>query len=287
MKPLRFAGHDCLAFENATYTAIVSVSVGPRILCFRRNDGANMLAEQSDMSRETPLGLWRAHGGHRLWIAPEEMPLSYSPDNEPVLIEPKNDGVTLTRVDRDTLVDRMLSLQLEDDGLVVEHRLVNRGPTMRTMAAWGITMLAPGGVVYVPQEPYRSHADEFRAARPLVLWHYTALADPRLRITERFVTISPDPQDATPNKLGFGNRRGVAYYERGGQTFVKRFVDQPRATYPDFGSNTEVYTAGADIELETLGVLESVAPNGAAVHTERWEIHNGVVLQLDKLSGAK
>lgn len=287
MKPVRFADHDCLALENDTYVVIVSVSVGPRILCFRSKNGANMLAESSAVAKDTPLGTWRAYGGHRLWIAPEEMPLSYSPDNEPVLIEPAPNGVTLTRVDRDTLVDRMMTLALDSKGLTVEHRLVNRRHTARAMSAWALSIMAPGGVVYVPQEPYAPQHEDFSAARPLVLWRYTELDDPRFGFSERFVTITPDPQREAPNKLGFGNRAGVAYYERGGETFVKRFTDRPNAVYPDYGSNTEVFTAGSFIELETLGPLETVAPNEATVHVERWEIHSGVVLQVEMVNGAK
>ena len=48
------------------------------------------------------------------------------------------------------------------------------------------------------------------------------------------------------------------------------------ATYPDGGVNTEAYTAGAFIELETLGVLVTLAPGASAMHEERWYLFKDV-----------
>ncbi|MCC6806922.1 MAG: hypothetical protein IT381_05835 [Deltaproteobacteria bacterium] len=281
MRPAVFAGHDCLILEDDAYEAIVSVSVGPRILSFKKKGGANVLAERSERDLHTALGRWRAHGGHRLWIAPEQMPLTYSPDNEPVILEPGGDRyVTLVRVDRDLLVDKAITVSLDEHGLRVEHRITNRGPAPRPIAAWALTILAPGGTVHVPQEPYAAHADDFRPARPLVLWRYSDLTDTRLSISRRFVSITPDPQIAAPNKLGFGNRRGFAAYQLGGEMFIKRFEDQPAATYPDCGSNTEVFVAGDFIELETLGPLELLAPQATTMHVEHWEIARATLDEL-------
>ena len=46
--------------------------------------GDNILGEVPDATTKTALGDWKPWGGHRLWIGPESMPRSYSPDNDPV-----------------------------------------------------------------------------------------------------------------------------------------------------------------------------------------------------------
>src|SRR6185369_4857066 len=75
---------DCIRLTNPDVELIVTTAVGPRIIRYGFLGGDNVLAELPDVARETPLGPWKPWGGHRLWIAPEEMPRSYTPDNEPV-----------------------------------------------------------------------------------------------------------------------------------------------------------------------------------------------------------
>ncbi len=57
---------------------------------------------------------------------------------------------------------------------------------------------------------------------------------------------------------------------------MKRFPWVAGATYPDFGSNTETYTAGTFIELETLAPLSRLGPGGSAEHIERWFLFRNV-----------
>ena len=54
------------------------------------------------------------------------------------------------------------------------------------------------------------------------------------------------------------------------EVFVKRFDWEPAARYPDFGCNNEVYAEGDFLEIETLGPLRLVPPDGTVEHTERW-----------------
>jgi hypothetical protein len=58
--------------------------------------------------------------------------------------------------------------------------------------------------------------------------------------------------------------------------FVKTVGYQPDATYPDYGSNTETYTAGSFMEIETLAPLQLLEPGHAAEHVERWHLYDGV-----------
>jgi hypothetical protein len=61
-------------------------------------------------------------------------------------------------------------------------------------------------------------------------------------------------------------------YEWGNLRFTKRFDFAENAVYPDMNSNTELYTVGDFIEVETLAPLKKLAPGESAEHVERWEL---------------
>ena len=73
-------------------------------------------------------------------------------------------------------------------------------------------------------------------------------------------------------KIGVLNRQGWAAYTWQNLLFVKRFDFIENAIYPDMNSNTEVYTGGSFIEVETLSPLQKLAPSESLVYTERWQL---------------
>src|SRR5688500_2216095 len=75
---------NCYRLANKTVEVVVTTDVGPRIIRYAFIGEDNLLGELPDDSVKTELGIWKPWGGHRLWTAPEAMPRSYSPDNEPV-----------------------------------------------------------------------------------------------------------------------------------------------------------------------------------------------------------
>ena len=89
------------AFALATAVFIVGVvatTIGPRIVRYGFVGGDNLLGWVPKDEVKTALGSWKPWGGHRLWTAPEAMPRSYSPDNEPVDVQISGGTVTLTPV---------------------------------------------------------------------------------------------------------------------------------------------------------------------------------------------
>ena len=60
--------------------------------------------------------------------------------------------------------------------------------------------------------------------------------------------------------------------------FVKEFEYLPGASYPDYGSNCETYTAGDFMEVESLGPMEVLQPSESAIHRERWHLFEGMKL---------
>jgi hypothetical protein len=122
----------------------------------------------------------------------------------------------------------------------------------------------------VPQERWGPHPEFLLPARPLVLWHFTDLSDPRYSFTRRYVRVRCDPGSPEPQKIGVRNRAGWAAYATATSLFLKRAAFAEEPSYPDFGSNTEVFTAGDFIELESLSPLRSLGPGETLEHVERW-----------------
>lgn len=99
--------------------------------------------------------------------------------------------------------------------------------------------------------------------------------DPRLILRDNVILIRASG-GLPAVKIGFYNPHGWMGYHLDGILFVKRFDPLPGAIFPDGGCNTESYTNHQFIELETLGPLASLAPGETVIHTETWELYEGL-----------
>jgi hypothetical protein len=271
---------DCYRLSNGTIELIVTTQVGPRILRYGFPGDENILGEVPDAVVETELGRWRPLGGHRLWTAPESSPRSYAPDNDPVAFEIEGSrAIRLTQqVEAGTGIENEMQVVLDEKGagVTVHHKITNRNLWAIEVSPWALTIMNGGGEAIFPQEPYRAWSEYLLPARPLVLWHYTNLSDPRWTFSRKYIRLRSDEDLSEPQKIGLLNKQGWAAYLRRETLFVKRARYLEGATYPDYGSNFETYTAGSFIEIETLGPLQRLEPNASAVHTERWFLFSNV-----------
>ena len=274
-----FGRHNCVKLSNGNTDVIVATDVGPRILGYSLSGGTNMLGEAAGVSMESALGEWKAYGGHRLWAAPEVSPRTIAPDNDPVeVITEGHLRVHLIQPIDKAGLRKEMSLELDPEGsvLTIWHRIKNCSVWDVELAPWSLTIMAGGGTAIVPQEPYKSHDDDVLPARPLVLWSYTDLSDPRFTVGGKYIRLRSDPALKEPQKFGVANKRCWAGYLKGGTLFVKDFAHIEGETYPDFGCNNEVYTAGSFMELESLGPMVKAGPDHSVEHRERWWLFDGV-----------
>lgn len=270
----------CLRLSNADAEVIVSTDLGPRVLRYALTGGPNVLAEVPGAAVPTALGEWRPFAGHRLWVAPEGMPGSYAPDNAPIEHEQLSGrSVRLTQPTDAAGFGKQLTVTLDEhgSGVTLTHRITNAGPYPVEVAPWAITVVR-GRAAIIPQEPFVPHGEALLPARPLALWPFTDLSDPRVRLGPKFIRLHTDPARPSPQKLGAGCTLGWAAAVSDDHLFLKRFGHDPQARYPDFGSNVETYSAGDYLELESLGPLSVLAPGAGAEHTERWTLHGGLAL---------
>jgi len=273
---------NCQKLSNGSVEVVVTTDVGPRVIRYAFPGGENILGECPENTLETELGVWRPYGGHRLWHAPEAMPRSYVPDDQPVEFEcPDQLSIRLRQaVEEPTGIRKELEVSLEEEGTEVRilHRLTNEGLWKVELAPWALTIMNGGGTVIIPQEPYISHDDYLLPARPMVLWHYTDLTDPRFAIGKRFLRLSTDEGREEPQKIGVANKQGWAAYYREGTLFVKKFAYEDGLTYPDCGCNCETYTAGSFIELESVGPMHELEPGECAEYLETWFLFSDIAL---------
>jgi hypothetical protein len=264
---------NVLRLSGRRVELLVTADVGPRILRFGFRGGRNVFHEVPQHRGLTGGAGWRMVGGHRLWSAPET-PQTYAPDNEPVRWSWRSGVLALTGpTDRSGLQKKLLIGVDRRDRVHVKHVLFNRNRSAISMAPWAITVMAAGGRAIVPQEKFRLSADFKLPARSLVLWHYTDMTDRRWTWGSKFIQLRYDRRAKTVQKLGIWNRKGWAAYALRDHVFIKRFPALEGATYPDFGSNNEIFAHWDFIEIESLGPLVKLRPGQSTTHTEVWSLH--------------
>jgi hypothetical protein len=133
-----------------------------------------------------------------------------------------------------------------------------------------------GGEALIPNEPFAAYgAETLLPVRNLTLWSYTDLSDSRWQFDKDFIRLRTGGEKSEPQKIGVLNKQGWAAYQFKNLQFIKRFDFIDNAVYPDMNSNTELYTAGDFIEIESLAPLHKVEPNESTEHIERWKLAKG------------
>ncbi|MGM0366023.1 MAG: hypothetical protein ACQEP5_05750 [Actinomycetota bacterium] len=264
--------NNCIRMANDEVELVATTDVGPRIVRFGFIGGQNLFREFKQEQGKTGGDEWRIYGGHRLWHGPEASPRCYFPDNRPVGYEIDGDTLTLTQgIETTTGMQKQIEITLSGDNHVrLLHRIINHNLWDISFAPWSITVMNLKGRAIVPQEPYQSWEERLTPVRPLVMWGYTNMSDPRWTWSKRYIQLRQDPGNSSRQKLGILNTLGWMAYCLGGQVFIKRYGYDPCAAYTDFGVNTEIYTDADILETETLGSYGPVCSGGCAEHTENW-----------------
>lgn len=264
---------NCIRLYNDEIELIVTTDIGPRIVKFAFINMQNLFYLVPDHMGKTGGKDWRIYGGHRLWLSPESMPGSYNPDNERVEFTVHDNGIKLIQP-KETITGMVkemeITLSLHKNEVRVLHRLVNQNPWEVELAAWSISMLAQGGRAIIPQEPYGEGYDYLLPARPLALWQFTKMNDPRWIWGAKYIQAKQDTSAKSEQKIGVLNKQGWAAYYLNGELLIKRFDFNPSAIYPDYGCNNETYINGDFLEIETLSPLTKLPSGGAVEHTEHW-----------------
>lgn len=264
---------NCIRLYNDEIEIIATTDIGPRIVKFGFINKQNFFYLLPDHLGKTGGKEWRIYGGHRLWLAPEAMPRSYSPDNEKVEFAVHDNCIKLMQT-KETITgivkEMEITLSHNKNEVKVLHRLVNHNLWDVELAAWSLSMLAQGGRAIIPQEPYGEGDDYLLPARSLALWQYTKMNDPRWIWGDKYIQAKQDSLFTSEQKIGVMNKQGWTTYYLSGELLIKKFDFNPTAVYPDYGCNNETYINGDFLEIETLGPLTKLAPRETVEHTEHW-----------------
>ena len=216
---------NCYHLWNDLGRVDVTADVGPRIIQFGFI-GDNELGEFPEHLGRMGGDEFRLYGGHRLWHAPESLERTYCPDNSPVTIEIGADGVRLTQpTEARTGIQKemVVSLSPTDARLRIVHRLWNRNLWTVELAAWALTVMAPGGTAVIPLPPRIPYPEGLLPSSQITLWPYTDVTDARWRWGRKYILLRQDSARTSPQKLGASVPDGWMAYARNDRLFVKTF----------------------------------------------------------------
>jgi hypothetical protein len=277
-----------LRLSNGDVELIVTLDVGPRVICYRLPGGFNVMKNYDEQMGRSGEAEWQIRGGHRFWLAPEDLTRTYFPDNRPVKYEPI--GPESARItpppETEYGVQKVMELKLAPKGTRVDVtlRVTNTGTTATELAPWGPTVLAPGGMEIIPlpkKSPHPGHPKnakspaDYAPDQEMILWPYFDFTDRRWMFGSRYIFLRQDVTKG-PTKIGLAHRMGWVAYLNSGVLFVKRFDYREGAVYPDMGTRYQTFTYQEMLEMETVGELVTLRPDQSAELTESWELHGSV-----------
>ncbi|MEO7931932.1 MAG: hypothetical protein ABIT76_02125 [Chthoniobacterales bacterium] len=268
-----------LRLANDSVELVISLEVGPRILSYRPLTGTNILHNYAEQMGGTGEAAWMNRGGHRLWIAPEDIDLTYALDNQPFPYAITGDNsVTLTTPGTDAWKirkDFSVELAVSGSGVQLTHTLTNDTSSPQSVAPWALSVMAPGGIALLPQPPLGEHPRDLLPNRALILWAFSDTTDSRFHLGKHFISLRQEP-DRLPFKFGLAHQGKWAAYLLGDQLFTKTVSFIEGATYADMGCNYESFTNEDMLEIETLGPLVTLVPGESITHLETWNLHGGI-----------
>jgi hypothetical protein len=277
-----------LLLTNGDVELIVTLDVGPRVIAYRLPGGFNVMKNYDSMMGGSGEAEWQIRGGHRFWLAPEDLTRTYFPDNRAVKyheLTPLSVNV-VAPPETEYGVQKEMKLTLASSGTSVQVTLkvTNTGTTPTSLAPWGPTVMAPGGVEIIPLPAKYDHPghpsrakspEDFGPNQELILWPYFDFADTRWKFGKKYIMLRQDVNKG-PTKIGLAHRMGWVGYVNSHTLFVKRFDYHEGAVYPDRGTRYQTFSNEDMLEMETVGEMHTLAPGQSAELHESWELHGNI-----------
>lgn len=269
-----------MELSNGTIDLVITLETGPRIIRYGFTGQSNEFCDDAPLTLDVQGKEWRLMGGHRLWHNPEAYPRTYWPDNDPVEYEKTGNGIRVSCRDNNWVqIDKQMKITLSpsDSRVRIEHTLTNRNAWPVKLAAWALTVMAPGGKEIIPQPQHESHfSDGAKGSRVITLWSYAKTNDPRVTWGDKYITLQQDVNNDTNIKFGISNEDGWAAYLNRQHIFIKKYMHNPEAEYPDRGVSYETFCCNFMLEMESLSPLTLLEPDEKVNHVEEWKLFDGV-----------
>jgi hypothetical protein len=253
---------DYISVELAT-------AFGPRIVGLRPGDGPNLFVDLGDFSADLPDGRrYFFRGGHRLWLAPEVIEITYEPDNDPVATT--MEGLSASVSASSGGIEKTIRIAVDSTTamVTVDHSITNEGDEPRECVPWAITQLRPGGMGLLPLGIDHSDPHGLQAYTRVIGWPYTDWT--ALASSPDHDVLYVNGTRETPTKVGTSLTRGWLAYEIDGWLFAKYAATARPGV--DLGAAGQLYACKDFVELESLGQLATLAPGETTEHREIWKI---------------
>ena len=265
-----------LRLANDQIELVVTLDVGPRVISFRTKNGANVFKTFDEQLGGTGETEWMIRGGHRFWIAPEDLERTYHIDNHPPrhwVDSATGEFIFEAEQKAGGRILKTLGITISPDSAKVRVRHTAKNTDSRSLefSAWALSVMKAGGTAVIPQPPLGEHPRDLLPNRTMVLWPYTDLTDPRFRIGRDFIVLR-QAADRPPTKLGLSHKEKQIAYIVDDSIFIKSFDFIEGETYPDGGCNFETFTNSEMLEVESLSPLKTVPPGEEITHIEEWTL---------------
>ncbi len=259
--------------KTKTFELLVPTEIGPRILHFSKLGKSNLFKVLNDQIEKKDSSNWINFGGHRLWRAPEDKVLTYSPENSKVNFEKFQNFIRISKIDSvNSLLKEIEIYPLTDDSIKILHKLTNLSKIKTKVSAWALTVFPLEGKVILPFSKRGTHPENLLASDSIHLWAYTDLSNPIFSFYKEFILMQKKENSILPQKIGVGGEVGFVAYILDDQVFVKSFKIFPHLAYPDKNSRVEIFINKKFVELESLSPLKILNENETISHTEIWHL---------------
>lgn len=273
MQEVTFCGARCVRLANQTLEIFATLDVGPRIIAAQfAGSKNNILKTYPDQLSHPNPNEFELYGGHRLWSAPEVPGFTDEPDGRP-LERAFMEGGTLVLEGAlgASKLRKQIKVWIDKNQVHLQHTLTNEGDRPVECALWALTVMEAGGVGLTPQGPHVPHSECLEPERPIVLWPYTRMNDPRVRWGDRMIRLHQHPSGG-PFKIGIWLKEGMAGYWRNGLLMLKAFPPGRPDQLLDYGCSFETFTREEMLEVESLAEKVVLEPGDSASHPETWAL---------------
>jgi len=270
-KKITFEGwKNCLEISSGKLKLVVATEIGPRIIGAFYDGSGNLFHVYPKTAGKTGGTKWNNYGGHRLWHSPEDKPRTYSIENSKVDFKERGNSIVLHRAADDLAgIEKTIEIiPAKNDSFKIVHTLRNWNRWDVELAAWALSVMAPGGTAIIPMPQ-----GDRKGLLPntfVALWPYDDLSDGRINIGSKYTLVKHKKIRRPYSKVGVNCEDAWIAYQNKGITFVKKFEHFVDGEYPDNGCSAECFTCADMTEIETLSPLYSLGYKEEIVHTEIW-----------------